>query len=93
MMRIKKANVILDVPENAVESYRKRGYCVIGEDGKVLRSAHPVTLEEYKALCDAQATELESAHEELVKARATITDLKKKVKEKGTDKSGKETKE
>lgn len=93
MMRVRKANVILDVPESAVESYRKRGYCVISEDGEVLHSAHPVTLEEYKALCNAQATEIDSMHKELAKARATIADLKKKIKENSADKSAKDTKE
>lgn len=92
MVKVKKANVILDIAEDTVEAYRKKGYCVIDEDGNIKYNAHPVTFEEYKALLTAKTDELESAHAELDKARETIKELKNKLKESGTDDTAKETK-
>ena len=48
MTNVLRKNVVYTVDDNAVEGFREKGFSVLDNSGKVVNSAHPVTLAEYK---------------------------------------------
>ena len=48
MVTVQRANVVLDIKECEVDRYLSNGFNVIDEKGNVLRSAKPVTIEQFQ---------------------------------------------
>lgn len=66
MKQVQKLNVVYTVRDEEVPFYREKGFCVLDEKGNVVENARPVSLAEYKALCER----LEKEIQELKKKKA-----------------------
>ena len=80
MAKVRKANRILTVNDNAVETYLKRGYDEIDEKGKVIKNAtgnKSISIAKYNKIIE----ENEKLKKENTSLKGQITKLKNASKE------------
>lgn len=80
-VRIKRANVILRVHPDAVQSYLNQGYNIVDEQGNVLKEGLPVTNEQFKKEYFRLKQENEQLKEELAALKSQKVASRKKKDE------------
>lgn len=85
MAFVQRANVVLEVNDDAVERMRDMGYSVIDSQGNILQGSNVKTVGELqtevmklKAICDEQEHQIRMLMEECDKLRVEIAASKKK---------------
>lgn len=88
MIRVRRANVVLDVPEEQKSEYLGKGFDVIGDNGKVIEHTVPSDVNTLKASYSNHLEKIAVLEKENEKLKAENKKLKsEKRKSKNTDKS------
>ena len=73
---VKRRNVFLDVPADAVDKYLAKGYDVVDERGNVIKEHVPNDPSALKLAYDKHVAKIAELESEIVKLRAEIAKLK-----------------
>jgi prefoldin subunit 5 len=78
MALVQRANVVLEVKDDAVERMLSMGYSVIDETGKVIKRSTAKTVDTLATRCAEQEKKIEALEAEVAKLKKELAAVRKK---------------